>query len=55
MASPRYVVAEGAEPGVLEQIARELGVDAIVEGSVAREGDRVRITAALIEAARNAQ
>jgi TolB-like protein/Tfp pilus assembly protein PilF len=33
------------------QIARELGVDAVVEGSVAREGNRVRITAQLIEAA----
>lgn len=32
------------------QIARELGVDAVVEGSVAREGNRVRITAQLIEA-----
>jgi TolB-like protein/tetratricopeptide (TPR) repeat protein len=31
------------------QIARELSVDAIVEGSVRREGDRVRITAELIE------
>jgi DNA-binding winged helix-turn-helix (wHTH) protein len=29
----------------LPQIARELGVDAIVEGSVIRSGDRVRITA----------
>jgi len=34
----------------LPQIARELGVDAIVEGSVRRDGDRVRITAELIEA-----
>lgn len=33
----------------LPQIARELSVDAIVEGSVRREGDRVRITAELIE------
>ncbi|MGE5359971.1 MAG: protein kinase domain-containing protein [Bacteroidales bacterium] len=33
------------------EIARELGVDAIVEGSVMREGDRVRITAQLIHAA----
>lgn len=33
------------------QIARELGVDAVVEGSVAREGNRVRMTAQLIEAA----
>jgi len=33
------------------QIARELGVDAVVEGSVGRQGNRVRITAQLIEAA----
>ena len=33
----------------LPQIARELSVDAIVEGSVHRDGDRVRITADLIE------
>jgi tetratricopeptide (TPR) repeat protein len=34
----------------LRQIARELSVDAVVEGSVLRVGDRVRITAQLIEA-----
>ncbi|HYW43312.1 MAG TPA: protein kinase [Bryobacteraceae bacterium] len=34
----------------LPQIARELGVDGIVEGSVQRVGDRVRITAQLIHA-----
>jgi TolB-like protein/DNA-binding winged helix-turn-helix (wHTH) protein/Flp pilus assembly protein TadD len=34
----------------LPQIARELGVDAVVEGTVLRSGDRVRITAQLIEA-----
>ncbi|HSP56649.1 MAG TPA: protein kinase, partial [Dehalococcoidia bacterium] len=33
------------------EIARELGVDGIVEGSVMRAGDRVRITAELIHAA----
>jgi TolB-like protein len=32
------------------QIARELNVDAIVEGTVVRSGDHVRITAQLIEA-----
>jgi serine/threonine-protein kinase len=32
----------------LPQIARELNVDAVVEGSVLRAGDRVRITAQLI-------
>ena len=37
-------------PKTLPQIARELSVDAIVEGSVRRDGDRVRITAELIEA-----
>ncbi len=35
---------------VLPQIARELKVDAVVEGAVARSGDRVRITAQLIHA-----
>ena len=34
----------------LPQIARELDVDAVVEGSVMRSGDRVRITAELIDA-----
>jgi TolB-like protein/DNA-binding winged helix-turn-helix (wHTH) protein/Flp pilus assembly protein TadD len=35
----------------LPQIARELHVDAVVEGTVLRDGDRVRITAKLIDAA----
>jgi serine/threonine-protein kinase len=34
----------------LPQVAKELGVDAVIEGSVQRSGDRVRITAQLIEA-----
>jgi TolB-like protein/DNA-binding winged helix-turn-helix (wHTH) protein/Tfp pilus assembly protein PilF len=34
----------------LSQIARELNVDAVVEGTVLRSGDRVRITAQLIDA-----
>jgi len=34
----------------LPEIARELNVDAIVEGTVMRSGDRVRITAQLIAA-----
>jgi eukaryotic-like serine/threonine-protein kinase len=34
----------------LPEIARELNVEAVVEGSVLRSGDRVRITAQLIEA-----
>src|SRR6476646_4725140 len=33
----------------LPQIARELNVDAVVEGTVLRSGDKVRITAQLIE------
>jgi serine/threonine-protein kinase len=35
----------------IPEIARELNVDAIVEGSVRRAGERVRITAQLIDAA----
>jgi TolB-like protein/Tfp pilus assembly protein PilF len=35
----------------IPQIARELTVDAVVEGSVLRVGDRVRVSAQLIEAA----
>ncbi len=34
----------------LPEIGRELNVDAVVEGSVQRPGDRVRVTAQLIEA-----
>lgn len=37
----------------VSQIARELGVQAILEGSVARSGNRVRITAQLIDASRD--
>jgi len=33
----------------LSQIARELGVDAVIEGSIQRSGDRVRVTAQLID------
>ena len=33
------------------QIAKELNVDAVIEGSVQRSGDRVRVTAQLIQAA----
>jgi TolB-like protein/Flp pilus assembly protein TadD len=36
----------------LREIARELEVDAIVEGTVLRSGDRVRITAQLIDTSR---
>lgn len=38
----------------LNEIARELGVEAIVEGTVLRAGDRVRIAAQLIDAAKEA-
>jgi TolB-like protein/DNA-binding winged helix-turn-helix (wHTH) protein/Flp pilus assembly protein TadD len=34
----------------LPEIARELNVDAVVEGTVARSGDRVRVTANLVQA-----
>ena len=36
---------------LLPEIARELGVDAVIEGSVQRAGGRVRVTAQLIHAA----
>ena len=39
---------------LLKEIARELGVDGIVEGSVLRSGERVRITAQLIDASTDA-
>ncbi|OGI40310.1 MAG: hypothetical protein A2V91_02805 [Candidatus Muproteobacteria bacterium RBG_16_64_10] len=35
----------------LPEIARELGVDAVIEGSVMRSGDRVRVTAQMMEGA----
>jgi TolB-like protein/DNA-binding winged helix-turn-helix (wHTH) protein/Tfp pilus assembly protein PilF len=38
-------------PKTLPEIARELGVDVLLEGSVVRSGDRVRITAKLFQAA----
>jgi serine/threonine-protein kinase len=38
---------KGAKKPML-QVARELGVDALIEGSVLREGDQVRITVQLI-------
>ena len=39
-----------AQQKPLPQVAAELGADMIVEGSVVRDGDRVRVTAQLIEA-----
>ncbi|HLJ16463.1 MAG TPA: winged helix-turn-helix domain-containing protein [Bryobacteraceae bacterium] len=41
---------KGVHNKALPEIARELGVDAVVEGTLARTGDRVRVTAQLIEA-----
>jgi hypothetical protein len=35
----------------IPEIARTLGVDAVVEGSVIKEGDRIRVTAQLIRGA----
>jgi TolB-like protein len=42
---------KGAPRRPLKEIARELGVDAVVEGSALRVGNRVRITAQLIASA----
>ena len=39
------------QPKSIPEIASELGVDLVVEGSVARSGDRVRVTAQLIDTA----
>ncbi|HEX3738746.1 MAG TPA: winged helix-turn-helix domain-containing protein [Terriglobales bacterium] len=44
------VMAYRGERKSLPEIARELNVDAVVEGTVLRSGDRVRITAQLIQA-----
>jgi len=41
---------KGVHNKPLPQIARELGVDAVVEGTVVHSGDQVRVTAQLIEA-----
>ncbi|HEY2774983.1 MAG TPA: adenylate/guanylate cyclase domain-containing protein [Candidatus Binatia bacterium] len=41
---------KGASRPSTPEIARTLGVDAIIEGSVVRVGDRVRITAQLVDA-----
>jgi len=38
------------DPKPIPEIAKELGVDAVIEGSVERSGDQVRITAQLINA-----
>lgn len=44
------VMAQKEAHGTIPEIARQLGVDAIVEGSIVRSGDRIRITAQLIDA-----
>jgi len=44
------VMADKGTRRPLPDVARELGVDAIVEGSIVRSGDRIRITAQLIDA-----
>ncbi len=44
------VMAEKGSLRSLPDIARQLDVDAIVEGSIVRSGDRIRITAQLIDA-----
>jgi TolB-like protein/DNA-binding winged helix-turn-helix (wHTH) protein/Tfp pilus assembly protein PilF len=44
------VMASKGSHRALPDIARQLGVDAIVEGSIVRSGDRIRITAQLIDA-----
>jgi serine/threonine-protein kinase len=49
--SRRSVMRYKAVAKPLPEIARELHVDAIVEGSVIHAGDRVRVTVELIEAA----
>ena len=44
------VMADKGSRRPLPDIARQLDVDAIVEGSIVRSGDRIRITAQLIDA-----
>ncbi len=44
------VMASKGSGRSLPDIARDLGADAIVEGSIVRSGDRIRITAQLIDA-----
>lgn len=50
VASSTSVRANTGAPRSLPEIARQLDVDAVVEGSIVRSGDRVRITAQLIDA-----
>jgi TolB-like protein/Tfp pilus assembly protein PilF len=41
------------QPKPLRQVARELGVSAVLEGSIQHEGSRVRVTARLVDAGRD--
>ena len=50
VASHRSVLRYKKSDKTVPEIARELNVDAVIEGSVQRTGDRVRITAQLIYA-----
>src|SRR5262249_14586002 len=47
------VPQSGNKPKPVAEIARELGVETLVEGWVVRQGDRVRVTAQLIDARRD--
>jgi TolB-like protein/tetratricopeptide (TPR) repeat protein len=49
--SRNSVMRYKGRPVKMKDVARELGVDALVEGSVLRSGERVRITAQLIRGA----
>ena len=48
--SYRSVIGYRQTAKPLSEIARDLGVDALLEGAVVRSGDRVRITASLVKA-----
>jgi TolB-like protein/tetratricopeptide (TPR) repeat protein len=41
------------KPKTIRQVARELGVNAVLEGSIRLEGSRVRVTASLVDATRD--
>ncbi len=46
-----FGLQQGGRKPLMKDIARELNVDAVIEGSVLRSGDRVRITVQLIHGA----
>jgi TolB-like protein/tetratricopeptide (TPR) repeat protein len=52
--SRNSVMRYKGKPVAMKDVARELGVDALVEGSVLRSGSRVRITAQLIRGSTDA-